>query len=462
MTTNVDEANAFEAARPAIEVKKAGYSKFYINYVLFVLLLMNTFAFLDRAIFNTLSQAIKKDLHLSDTQIGFLGGFGFVLVYTFCALPIARLSERVKRINLIGICLAFWSLATAASGIAGNYFQLLLSRVAVGAGEAGATPTAHSVIGDYFPADKRASAISVFVLGLPFGVLLGSFVGGQIGQHFGWRIAFIAVGLPGLLIALLMKLTVKEPTRGGADGKEKLSQDTPSLLAVLRHLISRPAARHITAAFTIATFSTGGIYVFLPALLIRQYGFTIGQAGLVYGALAGVMTAFGMLLGGYVNDKLGKRDRRWFAWWPAVTLAVTPPLAIIALLQSDAAWMIGILLIPFLLKTAYLPSALASYHNMTEPRMRATTITIAFMFSNIVGSGGGPLFAGVVSDTFAKGTFPGSYDAVCQQATSAMAMCVSPDAYGITVGVIACSALGLWSAAHFYWASKTIRTDFLT
>jgi predicted MFS family arabinose efflux permease len=459
VTTNVDEASAFEASPPNTQVKVKRHAKRYTYYVLAVLLLMNTFAFLDRAIFNTLSQAIKKDLHLSDTEVGFLGGFGFVLVYTFCALPIARLSERVKRINLIAICFTFWSLATAASGLAASYIQMLLTRVAVGAGEAGATPTAHSVIGDYFPADKRASAISVFVLGLPLGVLLGSFVGGQIAQHFGWRIAFIAVGLPGILVALLMKLTIKEPERGAADGKEKLSQETPSLVAVLKHLWSRPSARHITAAFTIAAFSTGGIYVFLPALLIRQYGFTIGQAGLIYGSLAGIATAIGMLFGGYVNDKMGKRDRRWYGWFPAITLVVTPPLSILALMQSDATWMVAILIIPFLLKTAYLPSALASYHNMTEPRMRATTITIAFMFSNIVGAGGGPLFAGVLSDAFAKGAFPGSFESMCHQ--SGLGMCVSPEAYGVTIGVIACSMLGLWSALHFWLAAKTIRQDFL-
>lgn len=316
MAINVDEASIPVAGRSSAQLVTKSQSKRYAAYVLFVLLMMNTFAFLDRAIFNTLSQAIKKDLHLSDTELGFLGGFGFVLVYTFCALPIARLSERVRRIDLIGICVVFWSLATAASGLAANYIQMLLARVAVGAGESGATPTAHSVIGDYFPADRRASAIAVFVLGLPLGVMLGSFVGGQIAQHFGWRVAFFAVGLPGILIALLMKLTIKEPERGAADGKQKLCQETPSLLAVLKHLLSRRSARHITAAFTISSFSTGGIYVFLPAILIRQYGFSIGEAGLIYGSLAGIATALGMMFGGFVNDKMGKRDRRWFAWFP--------------------------------------------------------------------------------------------------------------------------------------------------
>jgi predicted MFS family arabinose efflux permease len=461
VTTNVDEAGIPAADRSAVEVKKPAYSKGYANYVLFVLLVMNTFAFMDRAIFNTLSQAIKKDLLLSDSQIGFLGGFGFVLVYTFCALPVARLSERVNRISLISVCLAFWSLATAASGLAYGYIQMLLTRVAVGAGEAGATPTAHSVIGDYFPADKRATAISIFVLGLPGGVLFGAFIGGWVAEHWGWRIAFMAVGLPGLLVALLLKMTVKEPVRGGADGKAKQSQANPSLLAVLKHLIERPTARHITVGFTLASFSTAGLYVFLPAILIRQYGFSISEAGMIYGSLAGVCTAIGMLGGGLLSDRLGKRDRRWFAWIPVISLAVTPPFAIIALLQSEAIPMLILLLVPFVVKQAYLPATLASYHNMTEPRMRATTIVIAFMFSNIIGSGAGPLVAGMISDAFAKGTFWGSHAAMCTQGAQDIAMCATPEAYGITLGVIVVAATGLWGALHFWWASKTIRQDFV-
>jgi MFS family permease len=171
------------------------------------------------------------------------------------------------------------------------------------------------------------------------------------------------------------------------------------------------------------------------------------------------MTAMGMVLGGYVNDKLGKRDRRWYGWWPALTLTIAVPMAILALLQNSAAWTIGLLLVPFLLKSAYLPSALASYHNMTEPRMRATTITIAFMFSNIIGAGGGPLFAGIISDTFANGAFPGSFATVCPANT--LALCSAPDAYGVTVGIIISSLLGLWAALHFFLAAKTIRQDFL-
>jgi len=441
---------------------KPKYSKAYLRYVLFILLVMNTLAFLDRSIINVLTQPIKNDLGLSDAEVGVLGGLAFMLVYTVSALPLARLAERTRRVNLIAACIAFWSVATAAGGLAANYVQLLLSRVAVGAGESGATPTAHSVIGDYFPPDKRGSAISIFVLGLPLGILLGSVIGGYVAQLFSWRAALMVVGLPGIAIALLVKFTIKEPERGGADPVGTMKGDTPPLTAVLKHLIRRRSFLHVTAGFTISAFALAGIYVFLPALLMRRFDFSVGTSGLVYGLLAGLCAAIGVVVGGYMNDWLVKRDRRWFVWFPAVTFAITIPLMVLGLFQHYWHWMIGLLILPFILKSAYLPSTLAAYHNMVEPRMRATTITIVFMFSNIVGAGGGPFFAGVLSDWFTHGNFFASYHAICGSGEVTHNLCHSPEAYGVSVGVAVSSLLGLWAALHFYLAARTLRDDFVT
>lgn len=439
-----------------------GYSKAYLRYVLFILFMMNTLAFVDRAVINVLAQPIKEDLALTDGQVGILAGLAFMIVYTVAALPLARLAERANRVNLIAACMVVWSLATAAGGIASNYLQLVLSRVGVGAGESGATPTAHSVIGDYFPPDKRGSAVSYFVLGLPLGVMLGSIIGGVAAQLVGWRGALMVVGLPGVLLALLVKFTIREPVRGGADHADTMKGDMPSLAAVCRHLLARRSFIHLTAAFTISAFASGGMYVFLPAILIRRFEFSVGDSGLIYGMLGGGCAALGVLLGGYLTDVMVKRDRRWFVWLPGANFIVSIPLIVFALLQADWRWLIALLIVPFILKSAYLPSSLAAYHNMVEPRMRATTITIVFMLSNVIGAGGGPYFAGLLSDLFSHGDFFASYSAVCGSGQIEYNLCASADAYGITVGVSAASLLGLWAAVHFFLAARTIRDDFVT
>ncbi len=462
MNISKDTIPSQEVASTAEETNKPLYSKAYLRYVLFILLLMNTLAFLDRSIINVLSQPIKEDLRLSDAEVGVLGGLAFMLVYTFAALPLARLAERKNRTNLIAACVTFWSLATAAGGAATNFLQLVLSRVAVGAAESGATPTAHSVIGDYFPPERRGSAISLFVLGLPLGIMLGSIIGGYVAEHYSWRVALLVVGIPGVIVALLVKFTVKEPVRGGADHANAMTGDTPPLTAVLKHLLKRSSFLHIVTGFMVSSFALGGVYVFLPALLIRRFDFSVGTSGLIYGMLGGGCAAIGVLIGGYMNDLLVKRDRRWFAWFPALILAVAIPLMILGLLQHDWKWMISLLVVPFALKSAFLPSTLASFHNMVEPRMRATTITIAFMLSNVVGAGGGPYFAGLLSDSFARGTFFGSYNSICGSYDITHNICSSADAYGVTVGVSFASLLGIWAALHYWLGARHIVRDFVT
>jgi len=432
----------------------------YLVYVLAILLLFNTLAFADRAVFSVVAHPIKQELQLSDSQLGLLGGIAFVLVYTFFALPIARLAEHHNRINLISICLAVWSLATTGSGLAVTYWQMMASRVVLGAGEAGATPTAHSVIGDYFPPHRRGMAIAVFALGVPLGTLVGSLVGGYVSALASWRLAFLTVGVAGLVVALLIKLTVAEPARGGAEGHGK-SADAPPLLATVRHLLGRPSFIHMATAFTLCALATGGIYVFLPTVMIRQFGLDVGTAGLIFGLLSGVGSSIGMLLGGYLTDRLSRRDRRWFAWFPGIVLAISPPMLVIGLAQPNWQAMIAWLIVPFILKLSYLPPALASFHNMTEPRMRATTISIVFIGSNVIGTGLGPLFAGMISDYFGGGGLPQLHAALCGPSNDALGMCVSLQAYGLNIGVALCCMIG-WIAALFYFlAGRTIERDFV-
>jgi predicted MFS family arabinose efflux permease len=331
----------------------------------------------------------------------------------------------------------------------------------VGGGESGAAPAAHSLIGDYVAPDKRGSAIGTFVLGNPLGILLGSVVGGLVAQHFSWRAAFFVVGIPGLLLAVLVKLTIREPKRGGADNIDVSKSQAPSLMATLKHLFSRATYIHQTIGMTLSGITVTAVTAFLPALLIRRFDFSLGKAGLIAGLLGGAVAALGTWTGGYLTDKLTKSDKRWFGWLPMIALGVSGPLFAIAIAQDDWTWLVGIMVIPFFFKAMHFAPVLASYHGMTDPRMRATTVTISFIIANTLGAGGGPFIAGFFSDLFATGDFPGSYKAVCG-AGSTSSWCVSASAYGVTAATMIGSMAGLWAALHFWLASLTVKKDFLT
>jgi predicted MFS family arabinose efflux permease len=433
----------------------------YVRYVLVMLMIVNALAFLDRSIVNVLSQALKADLGLSDTQLGLLGGFAFVLVYSLFALPVARLAERKSRRNVITVCITIWSIMTTLCGFAGSFIHLFLARVGVGMGEAGASPSAHSMIADYVPPAKRASAISIFVFGNPLGLLIGSVLGGLIAQHFSWRIAFLIVGLPGLLIALAFRLTVKEPPRGQFDAAPR-AESPPSLIQVLRHMLAKKSFVHMTIAFTLVGGAIAGIAAFLPAFLMRRYGFDFAFTGLVVGGLGGASACIGTLCGGYLTDWAVKRDKRWFAWVPAVMLTISGILFVIGFVQQDWRWMIGILVAPFIIKATHFAPTLAGFHNMAEARMRATVVTLVFIVANVLGGGGGPLLVGVVSDWFAAHAGPGALFAVCPSAAvSTSGACMTPSAYGVTMAMLCAALIYFWSVIHYVLASRHIRRDLL-
>jgi predicted MFS family arabinose efflux permease len=433
-----------------------------LNYVLITLMLVNALAYIDRAILQVLNQPIKHELGFTDTQLGLLNGFAFMLVYIFCALPIARVSERSSRVTVVTLCISFWSIMTALGGMAMSFWHLLLCRVGVGAGESGAAPAAHSLIGDYFPPERRGSAISIFVLGNPIGILLGSVIGGLVALHFSWRIAFFVVGIPGLLLALLVFLTIREPKRGGAERLDLSGSKAPSLKEAGRHLLARHSFIHMTLGFSFTGITVTAVTAFLAALLIRRFDFDVAHAGMFAGLLGGGASIVGTLLGGFLTDALSKRDTRWLGWLPALSLLVAGPTFALAIAQNDWRWLVGLMVIPFVAKAIHYAPVLAAIHNMTEPRMRATAVTISFMVANTLGAGGGPFVAGILSDLFSSGHFPGSYSAVCPAGSALTSTwCISASAYGLTAATMCASLFGLWAALHFYFASRTLRKDIL-
>ena len=257
------------------------------NYALGILVVVYTFNFIDRQILSILLESIKTDLDLSDTSLGFLTGFAFALFYATLGIPIAKYADKGNRRNLIALSLGIWSFMTALSGLAQNFFHLLFARIGVGVGEAGCSPPAHSMIADYFPANKRSTALGIYSLGIPFGIMFGLFAGGWINEVFGWRLAFFVVGIPGILLAFIFRFTVKEPIRGQAEGKVA-SEKQPSIYETVSYLIKKRSFRHLVFAAALAAFVGYGAITWLPSFFQRSYGMQTSDVGWYLGLILGL------------------------------------------------------------------------------------------------------------------------------------------------------------------------------
>ncbi|MCA3716160.1 MFS transporter [Phenylobacterium sp.] len=402
------EAQPQAAERPV-------YSNNYKTVVLTLLVTAYTFNFIDRTIISTIGQAIKVDLKITDTQLGLLGGLYFALLYTFLGIPIARFAERFNRVNIISAAIVIWSGFTALCGTATSFVMLAAYRFGVGFGEAGLNPPAHSLISDYFEPKKRASALAVYALGIPVGTMLGAVAGGWLAQNFSWRVAFMLVGLPGILIAIAIKLLIKEPPRGHseADGGASLAASPPfsmggefrEMWAIVKTLFGKWPVLHMILGVTIASFGSYGSGQFVPPYFSRAFGLDYAQVGLITGLVGGISAGIGTLLGGVVTDRLALRSPRWYALTPAIGLAIATPIYIVAYLQPSWEAAALILLIPGIFHYVYLGPTFGVVQNMVETRRRATAAAIMLFFLNLIALGGGPPFTGWVIDHFAQFNF---------------------------------------------------------
>ncbi len=415
------------------------YSKAsYRYFVLGVLTLVYALNFVDRQLLVILQEQIKLELELSDTQLGLLSGFAFALFYVSCGIPIARWADTGVRRNIIALALTVWSGMTAVSGLAQNYIHLLLARVGVGVGEAGGSPPAHSMISDIFPEKERATALSIYSIGIYIGILTGFALGGFIAEAFGWRMAFFVVGIPGVLVALFLRFTVREPIRGWSEKRENEAGENPSFLTVLRFLWSRKTFRNLALAGSLQATVIYGIGNWLPSFFLRNHEIGLAELGVWMALTSGFGGGLGSFFGGWFADKMGQRDRRWYVWGSAaLILAITPVLLVI--LNTGNLHMALLLTAVFhFLSASYLGPALAVSHGLVGLRMRALTSAIFFFFINLIGLGLGPLIVGNLSDRFAAA---GSDTAL------ATAMLI--------VGCIA----SVWGCAHYLLASRHIRKD---
>jgi MFS family permease len=371
--------------------------KSYQWYVLTVLTIVYIFNFIDRNILGILGQSIKDDLGISDTAFGFLGGIAFAIFYTFMGIPIARLADRKSRKVILSICLAIWSVMTALCGIAQSFAHLVLCRIGVAVGEAGGSPPSHSMISDLFPEKRRGTALGIYALGIPIGSAIGFLAGGWINEIFGWREAFLVVGIPGLFLALLVYATVKEPPRGFSEAQKQKDEDAPPLKEVLPYLWSKRSFRYMSIAGALHAFVGNGVGLYIPMMFERSHGLGTGEIGtwLFFLGFFGMIGTFGA---GWLCDKTGHTDKRWYLWIPGVATLLHVPFAIFTYLYHDPQIALIVYAGAYVLGHAYLAPTFAMTQALVSVRMRALAASILLFILNIIGLGLGPQITGILSD----------------------------------------------------------------
>jgi predicted MFS family arabinose efflux permease len=408
----------------------------YSNYVLAVLFLVYVFNFIDRQVLAILLEDIKADFGVSDTAMGFLAGFAFALFYTVAGIPLARWADRGSRRSIIALGLGVWSLMTAASGLARNFAQLALARVGVGIGEAAGTPPAHSLISDYFPPERRATALAIYANGVYVGAMLAYLAGGFIKQHFDWRTVYLAVGLPGILLALVVRLTVREPPRGYSE-RGAVSAEPASLGEVIRFLLSNRSFVYIVIAASFQALTGYGFLTWGPTFLGRVHHMDGVEIATWLGLSIGLGGSFGALLGGTIADRLGIRDLRWYMLVPAIVSLAAPPFAAGFVLLEDR--LLALLcFVPFyVLGAMYIGPMLSMVQGLVKLRMRATASAILLFILNMIGLGAGPFIVGFLNDLLAE-----------QFGVEA-----------IRYSMLGVGVMGGPAAVFFYLASRNLRED---
>lgn len=402
-------------------------------YVLILLTITYGLNFLDRTIFNVLIEPIKKEFMLSDTMIGLIAGFGFVLFYSILGIPVARFADRANRRNIVVVALAFWSAMTMFCGMAQTVVTLTLARIGVGVGEAAGTPASQSMVSDLFSKNDRPRALGIYAVGTYLGVFLGYFVGGYINHHYGWRVAFISAGLPGLLIAAVLWMTVAEPVRNRRSDEPAREGWKPTL----SFLAGQKTFAIVAIGFCLTTFTNYATSAWIPSFLARVHHLNSADIGTYAGTFKGLFGMAGTLVGGIVVAKVGAADDRWKLWAPAIMSALAGPVLAACLFADDFRTMVFCLGLMSFLVGFHLGPIFAIAQTVARPSMRALASAIVLLTATCFGQGVGPLAIGVINDLVAP-----------QFGTNA-----------IRYSLLAAALLTMLGAACFVWASAHIRSD---
>jgi MFS family permease len=413
----------------------------YAYYVLLILTLCYVVNVVDRSqVLAASVQAIKKEFGASDFQMGMLTGLPFAIFYSLMGIPIAAWADRSNRRNVLVLAVATWSGMTALFGTAVNFTMLFLTRIGTAIGEAGGSPPSHSLISDYFPKARRGTAFAIYALAVPVGTSLGAAAGGWGNQNLGWRNTFIAIGVPGIVLAFIVFLTVKEPPRGMSDGiaSRGASQKIPGMFEVLRFLWLRPSFRHLSLACALHSVVWYASGAFNNAFLQRSHGMNVAEAGYwisVLAAIAGV----GTFLGGYLSDRLSTRmnDRRWYMWVPGIATLICVPFQFLAYLSPSLVVALPSFVGLMLMAAVFFGPSFAMTQALATLRMRSVATSVLLFIQTLIGNGLGPSVTGLISDQ----------------------LVTSFQTDSLRYALVAIGVVNFWAALHNMVGARSLRSD---
>jgi MFS family permease len=409
----------------------------YRRYVLGLLLVVYVVNFIDRSIVNILLEPIKQEFNPSDTALGFLSGVAFAIFYATLGIPIARWADRGVRRDIIALALFLWSGMTALCGLARTFPQLVLARIGVGIGEAGCSPPAHSILADYYPPEQRGRAFATYALGIPIGTAFGFLLGGWMTEALGWRSAFLVVGLPGIALALIVRLTLREPPRGHSEARTREPAAAPTAREVARTMWRLGSFRHLAAAATLHAFVGYGVANWNAAFLARSHGMSPGEIG-TWLALVGIVGGgLGTYLGGVLSDRFGKRDARWSLWVPGISTLIAVPFSVAFYLAPDVRTALAFAVIPVFFGAMYLGPTFSITQALAPLRMRAVASAFLLFLLNLIGLGLGPLAVGVLSDELTPRF----------------------EKESLRWSLVVMVSVNLWSGIHYFLGARTLRAD---
>jgi MFS family permease len=435
----LNRGGAVQTTQPTPAVQSPLLKTWYASYVLGALTVCYVLNTMDRSqLLATSLQAIKKEFGASDFQMGMLTGIPFALFYSFVGIPIAAWADRSSRRTVLALAVAAWSAMTAVFGAAVNYSMLFAARVGTAVGEAGGSPPSHSLISDYFPKSKRGTAFSIYALGVPIGTSLGAAVGGWGNQHLGWRATFVLAGVPGIVIALILWLTVKEPPRGLSDGVLRAAADVPGMVDVLRTLWRRASFRHLTLAAALHSVVWYASGAFNNAFLQRSHQMSVAEAGYWIAVLAAI-GGFGTFFGGFAADRLSSRfkDRRWYMWVPGLATLLCVPFQLLAYLSPDRAVVLPAFVGLMFMAAVFFGPSFAMTQSLATLRMRSVATSLLLFVQTLIGNGLGPSVTGLISDRLAPSFRQDS----------------------LRYALVAIGLVNVWAALHYLLGCRTLRQD---